>query len=154
MIKFNRANLLKDVLQGTGFVRRGAAFFRVWGDGVLQVLKFEHQRGLQVDELRIGIFSMYGELLPQWFTSGGCIPRGSIANFVGLRCVEGWLSPNCFIKTDNGLFFYKEFPVSIDSKVCPTQYNQNLIPSKKNFHIHLPEKKAQFPRAFLFPLQL
>ena len=115
MIKFNRANLLKDVLQGTGFVRRGAAFFRVWGDGVLQVLKFEHQRGLQVDELRIGIFSMYGELLPQWFTSGGCIPRGSIANFVGLRCVEGWLSPNCFIKTDNGLFFYKEFPVSIDS---------------------------------------
>lgn len=115
MVKMNHANLLKDALQGTGFVRRGAAFFRVWGDGVLQVLKFECQRGDRVHDLSIGVFSMYGRLYPEWFTSSGCIPRGSIASFVGLRFVDYYLSPNCFTKADNGQYFYAGFPVSVDS---------------------------------------
>ena len=115
MVIMNHASLLKDALQGTGFVRRGSAFFRVWGDGVLQVLKFERQRGDRVHDLSIGIFSMYGRLYPEWFTSSGCIPRGSIASFVGLRFVDYYLSPNCFAKTDNGQFFYDGFPVSVDS---------------------------------------
>ena len=114
MLKMNHTALLKNALQGTGFVRRGSAFFRVWGDGVLQVLKFERQRGEQVYDLSVGIFSMYGRLYPEWFTSSGCIPRGSIVSFVGLRFVDYYLSPNCFIKTDNGQFFYDGFPVSVD----------------------------------------
>ena len=108
--------LLKDALQGTGFVRRGSAFFRVWGDGVLQVLKFERERVLSVRDLRVGIFSMYGSLSPEWFTSGGCIPRGSAANFVGLRFVEGYLPPASFAKDDTGQHFYEGFPVSLDSQ--------------------------------------
>ena len=115
MIKMNHANLLKDALQGTGFVRRGSAFFRVWGDGVLQVLKFERQRGDRIHDLSVGVFSMYGRLYPEWFTSNGCIPRGSIVSFVGLRFVDYYLSPNRFTKTDNGQFFYDGFPVSVDS---------------------------------------
>lgn len=115
MIRINPANLLKGALQGTGFVRRGSAFFRVWGDGVLQVLKFERQSIHEVHDLSIGIFSMYGRLYPEWFTSSGCIPRGSIARFVGLRFVDYYLSPNCFKKTDNGQFYYDGFPVSVDS---------------------------------------
>lgn len=116
MIIMNHANLLKNALQGTGFVRRGAAFFRVWGDGVLQVLKFERQRGDRVHDLSVGVFSMYGRLYPEWFTSSGCIPRGSIAGFVGLRFVDGHLSPNRFTKTGTGQFSYDGFPVSVDSK--------------------------------------
>ena len=110
----NSTNLLKVALQGTGFVRRGSAFFRVWGDGVLQVLKFEHNRGDRVHDLSVGVFSMYGRLYPEWFTSGGCIPRGSIVNFLGLRSVDSYLSPNQLIKTDNGQFFYDGFPVMVD----------------------------------------
>lgn len=116
MIKPNYANLLKDALQGTGFVRRGSAFFRVWGDGVLQVLKFEYEHHGQVHNLSVGIFSMYGKLYPQWFTSGGCIPRGSVVNFIGLRFVQGWLLPECFEKTDTGHFSYEGFPVTVDPK--------------------------------------
>lgn len=115
MIRMNPANLLKDALQGTGFVRRGSAFFRVWGDGVLQVLKFERHSIFEVQDLSVGIFSMYGRLYQEWFTSSGCIPRGSVASFVGLRFVDYYLSPNSFTKTDNGQFFYAGFPVSVDS---------------------------------------
>ena len=116
MILMSHANLLKKALQGTDLVRRGSAFFRVWGDGVLQVLKFQHQRGNKVYDLSVGVFSMYGNLWPEWFTSGGCIPRGSVASFVGLRFVDGYLSPKCFTKTDNGSFLYNGFPVSLDFK--------------------------------------
>ena len=139
MIRTNNANLLKDALQGTGFVRRGSAFFRVWGDGVLQVVKFERERTSEVHELRVGIFSMYGSLEPQWFTSGGCIPRGSVTIFVGLQSADGYLSPDCFTNTDNGQFLYAGFPVSVDStqwmwsrnckwwRYCFTEEQQVLI---------------------------
>ena len=117
MLRINHTALLKNALQGTGFVRRGSAFFRVWGDGVLQVLKFERHSIYEVHDLSIGIFSMYGRLYPEWFTSSGCIPRGSIASFVGLRFVDYYLAPNCFTRTDDGQFFYNGFPVSVN----PTQ---------------------------------
>ena len=114
MIIMNHVNLLKKALQGTGFVRRGSAFFRVWGDGVLQVLKFERHSLFEVQDLSIGVFSMYGRLYPEWFTSSRCIPRASIASFVGLRFVDYYLSPNRFTKTDNGQFLYDGFPVMVE----------------------------------------
>lgn len=116
MLSVNHTALLKNALQGTGFVRRGAAFFRVWGDGVLQVLKFERQRGFDIYryELHVGIFSMYGSLYPQWFTSGGCIPRGNIVNFIGLRLTDYYLSPERFTTDEHGQFRYEGFPVSVD----------------------------------------
>lgn len=116
MIRINPANLLKVALQGTGFVRRGSAFFRVWGDGVLQVLKFERNRVDRVHVLSVGVFSMYGRLYPEWFTSSGCIPRASIASFIDLRSVDWYLSPNRFTKTDNGQFLYDGFPVMVEPK--------------------------------------
>ena len=116
MIRINPANLLKVALQGTGFVRRGSAFFRVWGDGVLQVLKFERPRVGRVYDLSVGVFSMYGRLYPEWFTSSGCIPRASIASFIDLRFVDYYLSPNRFTNTDNGQFLYDGFPVMVEPK--------------------------------------
>jgi len=110
-------SFLRDALQGTGFVRRGSAFFRVWGDGVLQVLKFTREhRGDHVHELSVGVFSMYGKLLPEWFTSFGCIPQGSVVGFAELRYAEGYLFPRCFTKNDEGQFFCNGFPVSVDPK--------------------------------------
>lgn len=67
------------------FKKRGSAFFRVWGDGVLQIIKFEYQNCFSHHSLNIGIQSMYGELLPQWFTSSGCIPRYCVLNLIGKK---------------------------------------------------------------------
>ena len=116
MIRINPANLLKVALQGTGFVRRGSAFFRVLGDGVLQVLKFERHSIYKVHDLSVGVFSMYGRLYPEWFTSSGCIPRASIASFIDLRFVDYYLPPNRLTKTDNGQFLYDRFPVMVEPK--------------------------------------
>ena len=106
--------LLKDALQNTGFVRRGSAFFRVWGDGVLQTLKFERSSIYSVHDLHVGVASMYGKLDPCYFTSRFCLTRESIATFVGLRNADGYLSPHCFNETDDGQFIFEGFPISID----------------------------------------
>lgn len=75
---------LNRLLKSHGFVRRGTAFFRVLGDGILQVVKWNRERG-GAKELRIGLFSLYSELDPRWFTGSGCIPRYPVANILGQR---------------------------------------------------------------------
>ncbi|MBQ8830565.1 MAG: hypothetical protein IJ017_03085 [Oscillospiraceae bacterium] len=75
---------LKQELLSVGFVRKGNAMFRVYGDGVLQILKFERWRDGTL-ELQVGLQSMYSEMLPQWFTSSGCIPRYHLVNIIGKR---------------------------------------------------------------------
>ena len=76
---------LKSMCIENGFLRRGKAFFRIAGDGVLQVIKNERQVRGYPHNLSIGLFSMYGEIRQQWFTSGGCIPRYSIVNLIGKK---------------------------------------------------------------------
>ncbi len=46
MNKFEAQKLLDAAVSGRGFFRRGNAYFRIMGDGVLQLLKFEHERCL------------------------------------------------------------------------------------------------------------
>lgn len=82
--KMLNEQLTKD-LAPYGFKRRGEAFFRIIGDGVLQVIKFEYERVMEEFDLSVGLFSLYGELLPQWFTSSGCIPQYSVVNFINQR---------------------------------------------------------------------
>lgn len=66
---------LRKLCKNNGFSCRGKVFFRVQGDGVLQVLKYECKRyPFYSERVWFGLFSMYGDLLPQWFTSGGAIP--------------------------------------------------------------------------------
>ena len=77
--------MLATALNNQKFKQRGAAFFRVYGDGVLQVLKFEKERTCLGLILRIGLDSMYGELEPQWFTSSGCMTRYDLVNIIGER---------------------------------------------------------------------
>jgi len=68
------------------FIRKGRAFFRVQGDGVIQVAKYEYEPHGNVPYiLSIGLMSMYSQLEPQWFTSMGCIPRYGVARLKGLR---------------------------------------------------------------------
>lgn len=87
MLNINTSNELARVCQQHGFTKRGKAFFRVHGDGVLQVIKFEYERCGELYLLYIGLFSMYGELEPQWFTSSGCIPRYCVTLLQNVRDV-------------------------------------------------------------------
>lgn len=73
-------NELKKVCIASGFTQKGQSFFRLIGDGVLQVIKCKYERKLRGDIIYIGLFSMYSDLQPQWFTASGCIPRYSITN--------------------------------------------------------------------------
>ena len=66
------------LLKNCGFKRKGNAFFRIQGDGVIQLIKLEPERYGKEYEIKIGLFSMYSRLMPQWLTSKGCIPRYSI----------------------------------------------------------------------------
>lgn len=68
-------NEFKSACIAEGFHCRGKAFFRVLGDGVLQVLKYDKSRVPYNPILLLGLFSLYGELDPLWLTSVGCIPR-------------------------------------------------------------------------------
>ncbi len=71
---------LKRLCTAAGFARKGKAFFRVIGDGVLQVIRCRYERSLRGDLLSVGLFSLYGDLQPQWFTASGCITRYSAEN--------------------------------------------------------------------------
>ncbi len=71
----NIINMLSDICLSNSFVKRGKAFFRIYGDGVLQTIKFQYERVFSHYELYFGLQSMYSEPCKNNFTSIGCIPR-------------------------------------------------------------------------------
>lgn len=48
----------------------------------MQFLKFEFEPRISKHALRIGLYSLYSELRPHWFTPGGCILRYSTSAFL------------------------------------------------------------------------
>lgn len=87
------SSAVNQALKSNGFHKKGSAYFRVLGDGVLQVIKAEYERNGNYYDLRIGLFSLYSNLEAQWFTSEGCIPRYSVVNIIGERSVPLLLDP-------------------------------------------------------------
>ena len=79
----NPVHLIGPMLIEQGFVRRGSAYFRIYGDGVVQLVRY--QRDSDGYSLCMGLHSMYGELMKQWFTSAGCIPRYEVLLLDGQR---------------------------------------------------------------------
>lgn len=67
-------NRLEEILCPHDFYRKGTAFFRLHGDSVLQTIKWQYEVHMGEHILYFGLLSMYGEILPQWLTSAGCIP--------------------------------------------------------------------------------
>lgn len=72
---FKEALEFARICKAHGYYRKGNAMFRVHGDGVLQIIKLERDRLSRRLTISLGLQSMYSELLPQWFTSLGCILR-------------------------------------------------------------------------------
>ena len=82
---YNKEQIDADFMITHGFRKKGTAFFRVLASEILQVVKTEKGRGGA--EIQFGVFSLYSELLPQWLTSSGCIPRYHVIAFLGRRSV-------------------------------------------------------------------
>lgn len=74
---------MKALCVANGFACKGKAFFRIFGDGVLQVLAYRKERHTMNPIIYVGLFSLYGEIRKQWVTSVGCIPRYAV---YGLYC--------------------------------------------------------------------
>lgn len=72
-------NKCYSILQENGFVMRKAlsikSFFRIYGDGVLQVIKFRKERNGDFRVIDIGLFSLYGVIEESWLTCLMCIPQ-------------------------------------------------------------------------------
>lgn len=71
---------IQTICQTACFAQKGKSFFRVWGDGVLQVIKYEYERKFRAYEILIGLFSMYDQLPQKRFTAGGCLAEYSVVN--------------------------------------------------------------------------
>lgn len=82
---YNKEQIDSEFMKTHGFRKKGTAFFRVLASKILQVVKTEKGRGGA--EIQFGVFSLYSELLPQWLTSSGCIPRYHVIAFLGRRSV-------------------------------------------------------------------
>ncbi len=81
-----------QLFKETGFRRRGMAFFRIVGDGVLEVIKYHYRtRPWQQEYICVGIFSMYGEMIPQWLTASGCIPQYQV-RWLDKTVKDRWIS--------------------------------------------------------------
>lgn len=74
---------MQRALEPHFFKRRGQAFFRVNGDGIVQVIKLEFERISSHYAIRFGLHSMYEILQPSWFSSNGCITRYAFVNLIG-----------------------------------------------------------------------
>lgn len=69
---------LKRLCRRNGFSVRENAFFRVHGDGILQIIKYSTVKQFSAYRIDYGLYSMYGELQPQCFTAAGCTARYSV----------------------------------------------------------------------------
>ena len=109
---YNKEQIDAEFMKTHGFRKKGTAFFRVLASEILQVVKTEKGRGGA--EIQFGVFSLYSELLPQWLTSSGCIPRYHVIAFLGRRSVLS-LDPSGRIeiigmREQLGIFYQQAIP--------------------------------------------
>lgn len=71
----NNLNALNCICKEAGFVKKGKVYYRVYGDGVLQVIRYSKKEHPFYEEIvNIGLFSMYGEIDNIVFEPNHCCP--------------------------------------------------------------------------------
>jgi hypothetical protein len=94
------AELLKEACCMHSFVKHGTTYFRLWGDGILQAIRLQHEPCFDHYSLNIGLMSMYSSSTPECFCSKSSLPRYSIccinnqANAVSLSSSNGLVKFN------------------------------------------------------------
>lgn len=79
---------LARFLKPYSFIRVRKAFFRIIGDGILQVVKFEYEPRGNSYSLQFGFFSMYNHMNNSMFTSFGSIPQFDAMSLVGKKTFD------------------------------------------------------------------
>jgi hypothetical protein len=88
----NNFEAVSMLCKRSGFRKRGKAFFRIIGDGVLQVMKYSvRTTPWRQEDIHVGLFSIYGELEEQWLTASGCIPRYQV-RWLDKDVKDRWIS--------------------------------------------------------------
>ena len=131
---YNKEQIDAEFMKTHGFRKKGTAFFRVLASEILQVVKTEKGRGGA--EIQFGVFSLYSELLPQWLTSSGCIPRYHVIAFLGRRSVLS-LDPSgrgeiIGMKEQLDIFYQKAVPW-LDSIITQEQLCDGQAPEESIF---------------------
>lgn len=90
---------LSKLCRAHSFVRRGNTYFRIMGDGILQVIRFQYERGFAHDSLDLGLISMYDECEQADFSARSSIPRYSVCILTGQQTAVS-------LETHNGVTFF------------------------------------------------
>lgn len=108
-------NEINKILNPHSFVKKGKAFFRVTGDGILQVVKLEREKtiGGYSHAIRFGLFSMYGFLYPAWLSSAGSIPQYNAVNFIDKRDID-------IVYQNNGIYSFSTISVPEQIEILRT----------------------------------
>lgn len=91
---------LSELCHAHSFAHRGRTYFRIIGDGVLQVIKFEYERCFEHYSLDLGLISMYSECEQEDFTASSCIPRYCVSVFINQSTAVS-------SKINNGIYSYQ-----------------------------------------------
>ena len=131
------------------FLRKGKSFYRIVGDGVLQVLKIEQDSIRHPPFFSLGLFSMYGELQKQWFTSSGSITRYPVSVFDAIDDVnisfdesQYSLQHQLDILTNKGMSWLNQIDTQAKLSVCMRKldiacYNTVIWNDLEKFAPHL-----------------
>ena len=108
---------MKRFLFEQGFRLRRHAGFRISGDGIFQIVKWGKAPRGSAAEIMIGLQSLYSEMLPQWFTELGCIPRYPVVSFAGERSTTRMIRLNDHAITMEEASFAEQIDVLITKAV-------------------------------------
>ena len=131
------------------FKQRGKSFYRIVGDGVLQVLKIEQDSIGRPPFFSLGLFSMYGELQKKWFTSSGSISRYPVSVFDAIDDMNTSFDESQYtlqqqydILTNKGMIWLNQIDTQAKLSVCMRKldivcYNTVIWNDLEKFAPHL-----------------
>ena len=91
---------LRGVCAEAGFARKGNAFFRIVGDGVLQIVRPRYERAFRAYVIFVGLLSMYDRLTPRHFTAAGCVARYPVTNCAACNGIPLIFAPDLAAQTE------------------------------------------------------
>ena len=91
---------LCSICAEAGFARKGNAFFRIVGDGVLQIVRPRYERAFRTYVIFVGLLSMYDRLTPWHFTATGCVAHYPVTNCASRNGIPLIFAPDLAVQTE------------------------------------------------------
>ena len=91
---------LCSICAEAGFARKGNAFFRIVGDGVLQIVRPRYEQAFRAYVIFVGLLSMYDRLTPRHFTATGCAAHYPVTNCASRNGIPLIIAPDLAVQTE------------------------------------------------------